>query len=428
MEETDRLLHELVDKLKAQGLIKSRSIEEAFRKIPRHLFLPGLPVEEVYADIAIPTKTFEGKPISSSSQPSMMAIMLEQLRLKTGQMVLEIGAGTGYNAALMDYLVGESGRVTTIDIDEDIVEQARQHLQVAGVEQVQVIQGDGGYGYPPNAPYDRIILTVGASDITPAWADQLLSGGRLVLPIRLKGRSQKSIAFHKERDIFRSLSIQDCGFMDLRGAFADASTRIFQLGGNPHLFLEIDEDLVIKPGSIYDWLTTGKFEDKLTDVTVSFSDIVGGLSLWLGLHDRRTGVLSAINEAAEDNFVPPLITFGEQSQTVFTFFVIGEGGLAVLTLPHDILVAENSSEGGRADIIFRLVVRQFGSDPEPARRLMDLVGSWAEAGKPTSKGMQVIACLKANPCYPKEGEIAIEKSSSIFLLSWPGAKKAAVNQ
>jgi protein-L-isoaspartate(D-aspartate) O-methyltransferase len=85
-------------------------------------------VADVYTDQAIPTKHADGRPISSSSQPAIMAIMLEQLALQPGQRVLEIGAGTGYNAALIAEIVGKDGRVVAIDIDQDLALAARQHL------------------------------------------------------------------------------------------------------------------------------------------------------------------------------------------------------------------------------------------------------------------------------------------------------------
>src|SRR4051812_2082062 len=111
----------LVDKLRADQSIRSRPVEAAFRAVPRHLFVPETPLEDVYRDMVIPTKKESGQWISSSSQPTIMAIMLEQLQLKPGQRVLEIGAGTGYNAALIAHIVGSKGYVTTIDLDEDIV-------------------------------------------------------------------------------------------------------------------------------------------------------------------------------------------------------------------------------------------------------------------------------------------------------------------
>lgn len=105
--------------MRSKSITQSR-IEAAFRAIPRHLFLPDIPLNEVYSDKSIVTKTENGVPVSSSSQPAIMAFMLEQLGLDEGDQVLEIGAGTGYNAALMSYLVGPTGHVTTIEIEEDI--------------------------------------------------------------------------------------------------------------------------------------------------------------------------------------------------------------------------------------------------------------------------------------------------------------------
>src|SRR5512140_1928370 len=105
------LQNALVAKLIAMGCISSQSIERAFRAVPRHLFAPGVALEKVYSDTSIPTKRIDGKVVSSSSQPAMMAVMLEQLQLGPGQRVLEIGAGTGYNAALLQHLVGSSGLV-----------------------------------------------------------------------------------------------------------------------------------------------------------------------------------------------------------------------------------------------------------------------------------------------------------------------------
>src|SRR5262249_35642587 len=136
--------HALVDGLRRDGALHSAAVEAAFRAVPRHLFLPGLPLDVIYRDDAIVTKREEGRGVSSSSQPAMMAIMLEQLDLRPGHRVLEIGAGTGYNAALMAHIVGEQGRVTTLDIDEDLAAAAAAHLNRAGFERVRVVCGDGG--------------------------------------------------------------------------------------------------------------------------------------------------------------------------------------------------------------------------------------------------------------------------------------------
>src|SRR6516165_7659075 len=135
----ERLVAEV---LRTSG-VRDERIAAALRDVPRHLFLPHLPPEEAYLDDAIVTKRdAEGQPISSSSQPAIMAIMLDQLMLDPGQRVLEIGAGTGYNAALMRHMVGPSGIVVSLDIEADLVDRAREHLASAGYPDVTVVAAD----------------------------------------------------------------------------------------------------------------------------------------------------------------------------------------------------------------------------------------------------------------------------------------------
>lgn len=212
----------LVDQLKQTKSIRTPRVEAAFRAVPRHLFLPNVPPEKVYRDEAIVTKRLDGQSVSSSSQPAVMAIMLEQLDLQPGHSVLEIGAGTGYNAALISHIVGSTGQVVAIDIDKDITENALKHLAEAGFDKVQVICTDGGFGYPSAAPYDRIILTVGAWDIAPAWREQLKPNGRLVLPLTVQEDVQITVAFEETDGYLMSISASPCGFMKLRGAFAES--------------------------------------------------------------------------------------------------------------------------------------------------------------------------------------------------------------
>ena len=213
----------LIEELQRKGAIKDERIAAAFAAVPRHLFLPDVPPDRAYRDEAIITKVRDGINLSSSSQPAMMALMLGQLALEPGQRILEIGAGTGYNAALLRCLVGARGQVTTVDVDDDIVAAARAALVAVGYGEVATILGDGGYGHAPNAPYDRIILTVGADDLLPAWIEQLRPAGLLVLPLNL-GAEMYSVAFRKQPDgTLSSESLTPCGFIRLRGAFASAA-------------------------------------------------------------------------------------------------------------------------------------------------------------------------------------------------------------
>jgi protein-L-isoaspartate O-methyltransferase len=123
----------LLAAVRERGAARDAAVARALLTVPRHVFLPGIALEEVYRDDAIVTKRDgDGVPISSSSQPTIMAIMLDQLGVAPGHRVLEIGAGTGYNAALLAQLVGPTGEVVSIDIDEDVVERARAGLAAAG--------------------------------------------------------------------------------------------------------------------------------------------------------------------------------------------------------------------------------------------------------------------------------------------------------
>src|SRR6187455_2945845 len=124
----DRARARLVDGMRDSGRLCSPAVEAAFRTVPRHLFLPGVPLARAYADEAVATQAVDGVTTSSASQPSMMAIMLAQLDLCPGHRVLEIGAGTGYNAALMARLVGPSGKVVSVDIDPEVAQRARENL------------------------------------------------------------------------------------------------------------------------------------------------------------------------------------------------------------------------------------------------------------------------------------------------------------
>ncbi|OLC53144.1 MAG: hypothetical protein AUH85_14895 [Chloroflexi bacterium 13_1_40CM_4_68_4] len=219
MSADEALLAAMVDALVQKGILRSTEVEAAFRAVPRHLFLPGFASEEVYQGGAIPThRDAHGNPTSSSSEPGVMAVMLEQLRPAAGQRWLEVGAGTGYNAAIIATLVGSRGRVTSLELQEDVAGEAREHLRAAGLADVAVLSGDGWFGAPDGAPFDRIEVTASVRDLSPHWVEQLASDGLLLVPLVLRGGAQALVAFLKEGDHLVSDSVRGGGFMPMRGA------------------------------------------------------------------------------------------------------------------------------------------------------------------------------------------------------------------
>ena len=423
--DTAALQQAMVDQLKAAGCIRSPSVEAAFRAVPRHLFLPGVPLDQVYRNEAIATK-FEGeRPISSSSQPSAMTAMLEQLGLEPGQHILEVGAGTGYNAAIMARITGETGKVTAIDIDEDIVEGARQHLTEAGFGRVEVVCGDGGYGYANSAPYDRIILTVGAADISPAWREQLKPDGRMVIPLAIlpKGR-QLTFAFEFSDESLISVSATTCAFMPLRGAFPGmyvSEDRKVELGPDPGLLLHLNNDhpREVAPEMIYG-LLTGPGKDLRTGIRVTSHELEGRFFLWLALREPEQGYrglgcsLRAEKELADRGIVPYL--FGLAGKICATGGLLrGESMAVYMRQPGQ----KPPSEWPKGEPPFELFVRSYGLDASLAEYLIDQVRNWDAAGRPPDPGKLRVRAYPIEANYTAEpDEIVIDRRHTRFVVDW----------
>ncbi len=207
----------LVSGLERAGALTSLRVRDAFLQVPRELFLPGLPLRTVYRDEAIVThQDARGVATSSSSQPAIMALMLDALSVEAGSRVLEIGAGTGYNAALLATLAGPRGRVVSVELDPETAAEACSALAAGGYA-AEVVVADGRAGWPAGAPYDRIIVTASADEAPKAWHDQLVDGGLLVVPLRVGGAGVQAIpALRRDDAGFRSVAVLSGGFMPLR--------------------------------------------------------------------------------------------------------------------------------------------------------------------------------------------------------------------
>ena len=420
-------LAELRDRLAVQVLqnsgIQDERIAAALRDVPRHLFLPHLPPEDTYLDDAIVTKRdADGQPISSSSQPAIMAIMLDQLALAPGQRVLEIGAGTGYNAALMRHIVGPSGAVVSVDIEADLVDRAREHLASAGYPDVTVVAADGVDGYRPGAPYDRVIATVGVSDLAPAWLHQAAPGARIVVPLDVRG-SQLAVAFgpagspeHGSGGHWVSRSIAPCGFMRMRGSLAGPERTVVL---QPGLSVMLPDGLTLADGHEVDGAALAGFMDGppaefATGVRTSSLQVFWGLGLWLATADRRSCGVAEERPAGDGpgRLARAPLRGGEM---VATAGIVDSGGIAVLTAEPPTPAAD-----GRPGPL-ALEVAGFGPHgAELGTALAAHVQAWNQAGQPGAARLRVEAYPRSSPdepAPPAAGDaLLMERPATRFLV------------
>ncbi|WP_019901918.1 methyltransferase, FxLD system [Salinispora arenicola] len=306
----DRLRTAMTQRLVDDQVIHTSAVQAAFAAVPRHLFLPHVPAQAAYADEPVYTKTSgDGARISAASQPRIVAMMLEQLDLHPGHRVLEAGAGTGYNAALIGHMIGPAGHVTTVDVDADLVDAAREHLVVAGASNINVVLADGALGHPNRAPYDRIIATVGIYEIPTPLLDQLGPDGRLVVPLRLRGAASRSIVLTRTGDRWRSIDSQLAVFMPLRGDLDDAR-RIVSLTPEHDVTLQVNKDQTVVAAQL-----TGVLNTPGTTVWtgVIFPPMVPyeWIDLWLALRLPNSIMrMNTATEAIDRGQVSPMFPWG----------------------------------------------------------------------------------------------------------------------
>ena len=414
----DDLRGRLVEEVRRVSGVRDERIAAALRDVPRHLFLPHLPPRDAYLDDAIVTKRdAEGQPISSSSQPAIMAIMLDQLDLAPGQRVLEIGAGTGYNAALMRHITGPEGTVVSVDIDDDLAAQARGHLAAAGYPEVTVVAADGAGGYPPGAPYDRVIATVGVADLAPAWLRQAGPGARIVVPLGLRG-SQVAVAFERSAPDghWVSQSVVPCGFMRIRGTLTGPERTVML---QPGLSVMLPDGLTLADGHEADAAVLaaclGAPATGLATAVSTGSQQLWGFGLWLGTHDRRS---CAVTEERPADGAPGLLARApfRWSAVASTAGIADSGGIALL------LLDEPPPAEGRWTGPAALWVAGFGPHGAAlAADLAALVQAWDQAGQPDATRLHVDAYPRSSPDLAEpgaepSGALLIERPATRFAI------------
>lgn len=203
----------MVRGMEERGIIKTPRIARAFRQVPRHMFLQGhASSAEAYEDRAIMLKY----PVSSLSQPQVMAYMLEALAVEKGKAVLEIGTASGYNAALLTHLTGDPQLVYTIEYEGDLARQAEKRLTELGYQGVHVAWGDGTRGWPDDLSFHRIMVTAEMHRVFPELMNQVGKNGFLLTPFCFWGLITLMIRVHRNEDIWGEVLPYPVHFVPLR--------------------------------------------------------------------------------------------------------------------------------------------------------------------------------------------------------------------
>jgi protein-L-isoaspartate(D-aspartate) O-methyltransferase len=297
------LRERMVDRILASQRL-TRAVEAALRQVERHRYVPDAPIADAYAEQAVITHTFpDGTHLSCASGPTVVAAMLNALDVQPGHRILEIGAGTGYNAALLATLTGPGGTVTTIDISPDVTAAARRNVDATGFDRVMVLTGDGALGAPEHGPYDRIIVTVGAWDIPPAWWDQLVPGGRIVLPLRWRGTT-RAVAFVKRDTYFESDWVYLCGFVPMLGQPGERNATV-----DPDRLVTIhyDVDQAVDAKALQGVLDRDK-TTMWTDATVDANESLDRIWLHLTATHNGTVRIEADQKAVTAGLCTPAIS------------------------------------------------------------------------------------------------------------------------
>ncbi len=203
----------LIEYWTSSGIIKDKHIIEAFKKVPRELFVAKDRKVEAYGDYPLPIG--EGQTIS---QPTTVMIMTQALELKEGDKVLEVGSGSGYQAAIIASIVGEKGKVISTEIVDELVESAKSNIKKLKLKNIEIINLDGSKGYDKEAPYDKIIITAACPKIPNPLIKQLKEGGIIVAPV---GNMNEQVMI-KVRKIKGKLVEENLGnfmFVPLKGKY-----------------------------------------------------------------------------------------------------------------------------------------------------------------------------------------------------------------
>ncbi|SHF68810.1 methyltransferase, FxLD system [Streptoalloteichus hindustanus] len=400
----------LVDQLLTNGMITSPVVERAFRTVPRHLFVAeGTPLEATYTlDQSVPIKRDPGGVvISSTSAAYIQARMIEQAELGPGMSVLEIGSG-GYNAALLAEVVGEGGRVVSVDIDPEVTDRARELLEATGYgSRVTVVLADAGNPLPGlHEPFDAILVTVGAWDLAPAWLEHLSEGGRIVVPLRMNGIT-RVIGFRRQGDHLLSTSAEVAGFVPMQGGGAH-DERVFLLPdrNGHHVKLRFDDGAPAEMNLLDGVLATDRTE-VWSGVTIKHGVSFADLHLWFAAFLPGFCKL-AVDEGTD---------MAAERKTWFPFGVVRGDSFAYLAV-------RPVPEGGGVEF----GARAYGPHGEAAATAMvEQIRAWDRRARHLEPAFAYWPTGSQRPEFGEDTAV-LTKTHGLVTISWPPAADAVTGQ
>jgi len=213
----DEFLEERIEKVRwlvREGLLRSERIKKAMLKVPREEFIPEMYRDYAYLEVPLPLPGSD----ATISCPHSYPLFYEALELEQDEKFLEVGAGSGYGAALAREIVGENGRVVTVEIDEETSKFAQRNLERSGYDDILVVHADGSLGYDREAPYDKICVTAACPKIPEPLITQLRPCGRLAAPVGYR-YSQDLTLLEKDRNGAKTKSVDKVLYVLLRGRY-----------------------------------------------------------------------------------------------------------------------------------------------------------------------------------------------------------------
>jgi protein-L-isoaspartate(D-aspartate) O-methyltransferase len=371
----------------------SQATEQAYWACPRHEFVKhyrvwgskewrdvtGANLEEhlaaLYTDQALILLGEDDAHIPSTiSQPSFVLRMLDLLQIKPGQRVFELGTGSGWNAALLGHLVGPEGHVYSLEIIPEVARAAVDNLARLHIDNVSVIEADGGEGYAPGAPYDRAAFTAGTYDLPRQFHEQIREGGLLLVVIKSEGGGDNLFLLRKTGDHFESLDSMPCGFVQMMGKYHLDSLEPVCLEDLPE-WADLQHQEVSR--TPFWWGGKGK---------QGFEWRTLGIRSFLGITEPR---FRAFKTRKAD----------ERSHEEHYFGLWDQPGRSLVVAQDDLLIAYGTSAA--------------------KERLMQCVQHWVTLGMPSASSLSLKVYPRDAPLVVGTNAWLVRRSESQFLWSLP---------